>query len=68
MKELYSNLGSVDVTSLVNFKLLEEYFLKKLKVKKIVSQNFFSKGWELFKEQKYSENMTDKQKIICPSL
>ena len=41
---LLSNLGSADITSLVNFKLLNEYFIKNnLKVKKIVTQKFFLK-------------------------
>ena len=40
--DLLSNLGNADITSLVNFKLLNEYFIKKnLKVKKIVTQKFF---------------------------
>ena len=44
MKYLYKNLGEVDITSLVNFSLLKEYFLvKNLKVKKIVLKNFFRK-------------------------
>ena len=35
--KLLSNLGKADVTSLVNFKLLNEYFIKNnLKVKKVV--------------------------------
>ena len=38
----FKNLGNADITSLVNFNLLKEYFLKKnLKVKNIVSQKFF---------------------------
>jgi len=41
---LLSNLGNADITSLVNFKLLNEYFNKKnLKVKKIVTQKNFLK-------------------------
>ncbi len=39
---IYKNLGKADITSLVNFKLLKEFFIKNnLKVKKIVSQKFF---------------------------
>ena len=39
---LLDNLGKADITSLVNFKLLHEYFIKNnLKVKKIVTQKFF---------------------------
>ena len=42
--DIFHNLGRADVTSLVNFKLLKEYFLyKKLKVKNIVTQSFFLK-------------------------
>lgn len=40
--KLLDNLGRADITSLVNFKLLNEYFIKNnLKVKKIVTQKFF---------------------------
>ncbi len=39
---LLKNLGNADITSLVNFNLLKEYFIKKdFKVKKIVSQKYF---------------------------
>ncbi len=39
---LLDNLGKADITSLVNFNLLNEFFIKNnLKVKKIVSQKFF---------------------------
>ena len=39
---LLDNLGKADITSLVNFKLLNEFFVKNnLKTKKIVSQKFF---------------------------
>ncbi len=39
---LYDNLGDADITYLVNFNLLKEFFLKNsLKVKNIVSQKFF---------------------------
>ena len=39
---LLKNLGKADITSLVNFGLLNEYFIKNnLKVKKIVTQKFF---------------------------
>jgi NADH dehydrogenase [ubiquinone] 1 alpha subcomplex assembly factor 7 len=42
---LLNNLGKADVTSHVNFKLLNEFFLKNnLKVKKIVSQQRFLKN------------------------
>ncbi len=40
--KLLNNLGKADITSLVNFNLLNEYFVKNsLKVKKIVTQKFF---------------------------
>ena len=39
---LLDNLGKADITSLVNFNLLNEFFIKNgLKVKKVVSQKFF---------------------------
>ena len=39
---LLDNLGKADITSLVNFNLLSEYFIKNdLKVKKVVTQKFF---------------------------
>ena len=41
-KLMLSNLGKADITSLVNFNLLKEYFFKNnLKVKKVVTQKFF---------------------------
>ena len=42
MNSLFKNLGRADITYLVNFSLLKEFFLKKkLKVKKIVLEKFF---------------------------
>ena len=42
--KLYENIGNSDVTSLVNFNLLKEFFSKKkLYVNKVVSQSFFLK-------------------------
>jgi len=42
--KLLDNIGDADITSLVNFELLNEYFIKnKLKVKNIVTQKFFLK-------------------------
>ena len=42
MDSLFKNLGRADITYLVNFDLLREFFLKKkLKVKDIVTQKFF---------------------------
>ena len=44
---LIESLGKADITSLVNFSLLKEYFIKKnLNVEKIVSQKFFLEKWE----------------------
>ena len=42
--EVFSNLGNADITSLVNFNFLKNYFMeKKLFVENIVSQSFFLK-------------------------
>ena len=42
IKTMLRNLGKADITSLVNFNLLKEHFLKNnLKVKKVVTQKFF---------------------------
>jgi NADH dehydrogenase [ubiquinone] 1 alpha subcomplex assembly factor 7 len=41
---IFDNVGDADITSLVNFSLLEKYLIsKKLKVNKIVTQGFFLK-------------------------
>ena len=63
MDTLFKNLGKADITSLVNFGLLNEYFLKrKLKVKKIVSQKFFLEKMGIIERAKILEkNMTIKQ-------
>ena len=40
--DFYKKFGKADITSLVNFSLLKEYFLKnEMNVKKIVTQKFF---------------------------
>jgi SAM-dependent MidA family methyltransferase len=40
---MLKNLGKADITSLVNFNLLKEYFHKNnLKVKNVVTQRFFN--------------------------
>ena len=64
MNHLFKNLGKADITSLVNFSLLKEYFLKnKLKVKKVVSQKFFLEKMGIVERAKILEkNMTFKQK------
>tara|TARA_Y100000590_G_scaffold419683_1_gene521636 strand:- start:1328 stop:2407 length:1080 start_codon:yes stop_codon:yes gene_type:complete len=42
LNSIFNNLGKADITYLVNFNLLKEYFIKNnLKVKKIVNQKFF---------------------------
>ena len=42
LDNIFKNLGNVDITYLVNFRLLKEYFTKKkLKVNNIVTQKFF---------------------------
>ena len=63
MNSLFKNLGRADITSLVNFRLLEEYFKKKkLKVKKIVSQKFFLEKMGIIDRAKILEkNMNIKQ-------
>lgn len=65
MYNLIKNLGKADVTSLVNFNLLKEYFLKKnLKVKKIVSQKFFLEKMGIIERAKILEKkMTNNQKV-----
>ncbi len=63
INNLFKNLGKVDITSLVNFRLLEEYFKKKkLKIKKIVSQKFFLERMGIIERAKILEkNMNIKQ-------
>ena len=64
LKSLYKNLGNTDITYLINFNLLKEFFLKKkLKVKKIVSQKFFLEKMGIIQRAKILEKkMTQKQK------
>ncbi len=63
MNSLFKNLGRADITYLVNFTLLKEYFLKKkLKVKNIVSQKFFLEKMGIIQRAKMLEKkMTQKQ-------
>ncbi len=63
INSLFNNLGEADITSLVNFRLLEEYFKKKkLKLKKIVSQKFFLEKMGIIERAKILEkNMNFKQ-------
>ena len=66
---LFKNLGSADVTYLVNFSLLKEYFLKKkLKVSNVVSQKFFLEKMGIIQRAKILEKrMTQKQKEYMSS-
>ncbi len=61
---LLKNIGKADITSLVNFKLLKEYFEKKnIKVEKIVSQKFFLEKMGIINRAKILEKkMSIKQK------
>ena len=69
MNSLFKNLGRADITYLVNFSLLKEFFLKKkLKVKKIVSQKFFLEKMGIIQRAKILEKkMTQKQKEYMSS-
>ena len=64
MSNLINYMGKADITYLVNFNLLKEYFLKKnLKVKNIVSQRFFLETMGILERAKILEkNMNSKQK------
>ncbi len=63
INNLFKNLGIADITYLVNFTLLNEYFLKKnLNVKKVVSQKFFLEKMGIIQRAKILKNkMTQKQ-------
>ena len=60
---LLDNLGKADITSLVNFSLLNEYFVKNnLKVKKIVTQKFFLEKMGIVERaNNLSKNMSFKE-------
>ena len=62
--KVFSNLGSADITSLVNFSLLEQYFkANNLMINKIVSQSFFLKRLGIVKRAEIlGENMSFKDK------
>ena len=64
MEKMFNNIGKADVTSLVNFNLLKEFFVKnKLKVKNIVSQKFFLERMGIIERAQILEKkMTKKQK------
>ncbi len=68
-QSLFKNLGNADITSLVNFGLLKEYFIKnKLRVKKVVSQKFFLEKMGIIERAKILEkNMTFKEKDYMTS-
>ena len=61
---LYKHIGEADITYLVNFNLLKEFFKKKnIKVKNIVSQKFFLETMGILERAKMIEkNMSDEQK------
>ena len=61
---LNKNLGNADITSLVNFTLLKEFFLKRnMKIKNIVSQGFFLKKMGiLLRANNLSKTMSFKDK------
>ena len=53
---MLKNLGKADITSLVNFNLLKEYFLKNnLKVKNVVTQRFFLERMGIIKRAQILE-------------
>ena len=64
ISEMFNNIGKVDITSLVNFSLLKEYFSKNnLKVKRIVFQRFFLERMGIFERAKILEKkMSSEQK------
>ena len=64
MSNLYNHIGKADITYLVNFNLLKEFFKKKnLKVKNIVTQKFFLETMGIIERAKIIEkNMNYKQK------
>ncbi len=62
--DFFKNLGKADITSLVNFSLLKEYFIKnEMNVKKIVTQKFFLEKMGIVERAKILEKkMNLKQK------
>ena len=69
MGHLFKNLGRADITSLVNFSLLKEYFLKnKLKVKKdSFSKVFLEKMGIIERAKVLKKNMTFEQRDYMSS-
>ena len=62
--DIFSNIGNADITSLVNFKLLRDYFQKnKLNVNNVVTQRFFlSRIGILTRAEIISKKMNFKEK------
>ncbi len=60
----FKNIGKADITSLVNFKLLEEFFKNRgMRVEEIVTQSFFLKKMGILERAEIvSRNMTLKEK------
>ncbi len=65
IKSIYKNFGRADITSLVNFRLIREYFEKKgLNVKNIVTQKFFLERMGIVERARILEKkMTTKEKM-----
>ena len=61
---MFENVGNADITSLVNFNLLENYLKKKnLKVNNVVTQEFFLKKMGIInRAEKVSQKMNFKKK------
>ena len=69
MNSLFKNLGRADITALVNFSLLKEYFKKKeLKVKKIVSQKFFLEKMGIIERAQILEKNMNSEELDYMSL
>ena len=64
IKNLYDYVGKADISYLVNFNLLKEFFKKKnLKVKNIVTQKFFLETMGIMERARIVEKkMNDQQK------
>ena len=59
---MFDNIGNADITSLVNFGMLNNYFKnKKLKVNEIVTQGFLKNGI-ISRAELLSKNMSFKEK------
>ncbi len=70
-EKMLKNLGKADITSLVNFNLLKEYFFKKnLKVKKVVTQKFFLERMGIIERAKILEKKktNEEQKYMKETL